>query len=146
MPTLIGDEAVFTFQNLNVQRGLLWEQEPTVSEGVQANWSSGPFSLAVSVNDGFYSKSLNWIDGSASYAFNGGADTLTAVAGGNLGHNPTNLPFATPVLNDGSIVNLIYTHSSGRGRSVPICNMSTRPPIRCMARSRARVRRAPLFW
>ncbi len=113
LPTLIGDEAVFTFQNLNVQRGLLWEQEPTVSEGVQANWSSGPFSLAVSVNDGFYSKSLNWIDGTASYAFNGGADTLTAVAGGNLGHNPANLPFATPVLNDGSIFNLIYTHASG---------------------------------
>jgi hypothetical protein len=91
----------------------LWEQEPTVSEGVQANWSSGPFSLAVSVNDGFYSRSLNWVDGSASYAFNAGADTLTAVAGGNLGHNPTVLPFATPVLNDGSIFNLIYTHTSG---------------------------------
>ncbi|HEX4294551.1 MAG TPA: outer membrane beta-barrel protein [Rhizomicrobium sp.] len=113
LPTLIGEEAAFTFQNLNVQRGLLWEQEPTVSNGVQANWSSGPFSLAVSVNDGFYSKSLNWIDGSASYAFSGGADTLTAIAGGNLGHNPMDLPFATPVLNDGSIFNLIYSHTSG---------------------------------
>jgi hypothetical protein len=113
LPTLIGDEAVFTFQNLNIQRGLLWSQEPTVSQGVQANWSSGPISLALSVNDGFYSQSLNWVSGSAAYAFNGGADTLSVVAGGNLGRNPTTLPFATPVLNDGSIYNVIFTHTSG---------------------------------
>lgn len=113
LPTLIGAEAPFTFQNLDIQRGLLWVQEPTVSQGVQANWSSGPVSLAVSVNDGFYSQSLNWVSGSAAYAFNGGADTLSIVAGGNLGRNPTTLSFATPVLNDGSVYNLIFTHTSG---------------------------------
>ncbi|HEX4861213.1 MAG TPA: outer membrane beta-barrel protein [Rhizomicrobium sp.] len=113
LPTLIGAEAPFTFQNLNIQRGLLWVQEPTVSQGVQANWSSGPISLALSVNDGYYSQSLNWVSGSAAYAFNGGADTLSIVAGGNLGHNPTTLDFATPVLNDGSIYNVIFAHTSG---------------------------------
>jgi Putative beta-barrel porin-2, OmpL-like. bbp2 len=113
LPTLIGDEAVFTFQNLNIQRGLLWTQEPTVSRGVQANWSSGPISLAVSVNDGFYSGTLDWISGSAAYAFNGGADTLTAMGGGNLGRNPAVLTYATPEINNGSIFNLIYTHTSG---------------------------------
>lgn len=113
LPSLIGDEYTFTFQNMNIQRGLLWNQEPSISNGVQANYSSGPFSLAVSVNDGFYSKSLNWIDGSASYGFNGGADTLAVIAGGNVGHNPNTLPFATPVINNGSIYNLIYTHTSG---------------------------------
>jgi hypothetical protein len=113
LPTLIGAEYTFTFENMNIQRGLLWNQEPAISNGVQANWSSGPFSLAVSWNDGFYSKNLNWIDGSASYAFNGGSDTLAVIAGGNVGHNPDTLPFATPVINNGSIYNLIYTHTSG---------------------------------
>jgi hypothetical protein len=113
LPTLIGDEYTFTFENMNVQRGLLWNQEPAISDGVQANYSSGPFSLAISVNDGFYSQSLNWLSGSASYGFNDGADTVAFVAGGNLGHNPVTLPFATPVINNGSIYNLIYTHTSG---------------------------------
>jgi hypothetical protein len=113
LPTLIGDEYTFTFENLNIQRGLLWNQEPAISNGVQANWSSGPLSLAVSVNDGFYSRRLNWISGLASYAFNGGVDTLAVVGGGNLGGNPDALPFATPAINNGDIFNLIYTHSSG---------------------------------
>jgi hypothetical protein len=113
LPTLIGDEYTFTFENFNIQRGLLWNQEPAISSGVQANWSSGPFSLAVSVNDGFYSKRLNWMSGLASYAFNGGSDTIAVVAGGNLGNNPDTLGFATPAINNGSIYNVIYTHSSG---------------------------------
>ena len=113
LPTLIGDEYTFTFENMNIQRGLLWNQEPAISDGVQANWSSGALSLAVSVNDGFYSQSLNWISGLASYGFNGGADTMAVAAGGNVGHNPNTLPFATPVINNGSIYNLIYTHTSG---------------------------------
>jgi hypothetical protein len=113
LPTLIGDEYTFTFENLNIQRGLLWNQEPAISTGVQANWSSGPLSLAVSLNDGFYSKRWNWISGLVSYGFNGGADTLAVVGGGNLGNNPGMLPFATPVTNNGSVVNVIYTHTSG---------------------------------
>jgi hypothetical protein len=113
LPTLIGDEYTFTFENMNIQRGLLWNQEPAISDGVQANYSSGPLSLAVSVNDGFYSQSWNWISGLASYGFNGGADTVAVAAGGNLGNNPNTLPFATPVINNGSIYNLIYTHTSG---------------------------------
>lgn len=112
LPTLIGGEYVFTFQNLNIERGLLWNQEPSVSNGVQANWSSGPFSLSVSWNDGFYSMRLDWISALASYGFNNGADTLAVVASGNLGRNP-DLGFATPAINDGSIYNLIYTHVSG---------------------------------
>jgi hypothetical protein len=113
LPTLIGDEYTFTFENLNIQRGLLWNQEPAISDGVQANYSDGPLSLAMSLTDGFYSQSLNWITGLASYGFNGGTDMVAVVAGGNVGHNPATLPFATPVINDGSIYNLIYTHTSG---------------------------------
>ena len=127
LPTLIGDEYVFTFQNMNIQRGLLWNQEPSVSNGVQVNYSSGPLSLAVSVNDGFYSKRWNWISGLASYAFNSGSDTVAVVGGGNLGDNPGTLPFATPVINNGSIFNLIYTHTSGPWTISPYFQYVTAP-------------------
>ena len=30
LPTLIGAEYMFTFQNMNIERGLLWAQEPVV--------------------------------------------------------------------------------------------------------------------
>ena len=113
LPTLIGDEYTFTFENMNIQRGLLWNQEPAISDGVQANWSSGPLSLAVSVNDGFYSKRLIGSRAWFPMASTAARDTLAVIGGGNLGDNPNNLPFATPVINNGSIFNLIYTHTSG---------------------------------
>ena len=44
MPTLIGTEAPFTFQNLNISRGLLFNQENIINHGVQVNYSDGPWS------------------------------------------------------------------------------------------------------
>src|SRR5262249_9216382 len=57
LPTLFGAEYGFTFQNMNIERGLLWAQEPIVSRGFQANYTSDPWTLALSLNDGFYSDS-----------------------------------------------------------------------------------------
>ncbi len=34
LPTLIGAEYTFSFQNINIARGLLWNQEPAISRGV----------------------------------------------------------------------------------------------------------------
>src|SRR5579872_3899973 len=42
LPTLFGAEYTFTFQNMNIERGLLWSQEPAISRGVQANLTTGP--------------------------------------------------------------------------------------------------------
>lgn len=111
LPTLIGAEYTFSFQNLNVERGLLWNQETAVSRGIQLNDTYKKLSLSVSWNDGFYSNRYTWISGSAAYAFNS-ANTLSFVAGGNLGQ--TNYTtFATPIQNNGSIYNIIYTYTKG---------------------------------
>src|ERR1035438_4368011 len=37
LPTLIGAEYAFTYENMNISRGLLWNQEPLISRGIQAN-------------------------------------------------------------------------------------------------------------
>ena len=107
LPTLIGDEYTFTFENMNIERGLLWNIEPAVSTGVQANYSSGPLNISVSWNDGAYSGVWHTMSGLVSYGFNGGADTLAFAASGNLGSDN----FGT--LDRGSVYNLIYTHTSG---------------------------------
>ena len=112
LPTLIGDEYTFSFENMNIERGLLWNQEPAVSRGVQANYSSGPLSLALSWNDGFYSNTYNWLSGSIGYTIDG-ANSLSLIGGGNLGRT-RHTNFATPLAqNNGEIYNLIYTHTSG---------------------------------
>jgi len=35
LPTLIGAEYTFSFENMNIQRGLLWNQENAVNRGIQ---------------------------------------------------------------------------------------------------------------
>ncbi|HEX3431122.1 MAG TPA: outer membrane beta-barrel protein [Rhizomicrobium sp.] len=112
LPTLTGAEYTFTFENMNIERGLLWNQEQAISRGVQANYSSGPFSLALSWTDGFYSDRLNWIEGSGTYAIDS-SNSLTVVGGGSLGHTGYS-SFATPLAqNNGDIFNLIYAWTTG---------------------------------
>jgi len=110
LPTLIGAEYTFSFENMNVERGLLWGQETAISRGVQVSDTFKKLSLSVSWNDGFYSNVYNWITGTASYAFNS-SNTFAFVGGGNVGQT-TSTSAATPFLqNNGQIYNLIYTYS-----------------------------------
>jgi hypothetical protein len=108
LPTLIGAEYTFTFENMNVLRGLLWNQETAISRGIQLSQTMGKFSASVSWNDGFYSNRYNWISGSLAYA--NGPHALSFVAGGNLGQTDYTA-FATPIQNNGSIYNVIYTYT-----------------------------------
>lgn len=109
LPTLIGAEYTFTFENMNIERGLLWGQETAISRGVQINDSKGKLSGSLSWNDGFYSNRYNWLSGSVAYAFNA-ANSLSFVGAGNLGHTAFTT-LVTPVQNNGSIYNVIYTYS-----------------------------------
>jgi hypothetical protein len=130
LPTLIGDEYGFTFQNMNIERGLLWNVEPIVSRGLQLNYANGPLTISFSVNDGFYTSVLQDLSGLISYGFNGGADTLSFTAEGDVGGphvSPQGL--ASSVLNAGSVYNLIYTHTSGPWTISPYVQYITTPKI-----------------
>jgi hypothetical protein len=113
LPTLIGAEYAFTYENMNISRGLLWNQEPIISRGVQANLTTGPVAWNVSWNDGFYSDRYNWASGAATWTINS-SNTLEFVIGGNLGKTDYGTS-ATPevVNNDKEILNLIYSFTSG---------------------------------
>jgi hypothetical protein len=113
LPTLIGAEDTFTFENMNIERGLLWNQENAVNRGMQLNYAKGKFSGSLSWNDGFYSNRYNWLDGELTYTANA-TNSLEVVAGGNLGRTAYS-SVATPLYqNNSDIYALIYTHTAKR--------------------------------
>ena len=111
LPTLIGAEYTFSFENTNIERGLLWNQENAVNKGIQLNEAYKKLTASISWNDGFYSNRYTWITGSLAYAFNA-ANTLSFVAGGNAGAT-RQYTFAAPVQNNSAIYEVIYTYSKG---------------------------------
>ena len=82
LPTLIGTEYAFTFQNTNIQRGLLWNQENIISRGVQANLTLGPVAISGALTDGFYTKDYKYVSGLATYTIND-SNSISIAAGGN---------------------------------------------------------------
>ena len=126
LPTLIGAEYTFTFQNMNIERGLLWNQEPAVSDGVQANYTTGPLAFSVSLNDGFYSGYYNWVTGLATWTIDS-SNSLSVVGGGNFGQTPVST-FATPqAQNNGQIANIIYTYNSAPWTITPYVQFTNVP-------------------
>ena len=110
LPTLIGAEYTFTFENMNIHRGLLWNQENAVNRGIQVNQTMGKVTASLSWNDGFYSNRYSWVGGSLAYT--NGPHSLAFVGMGNLGQTAFQT-YATPVQNNGSIYNVIYTYNKG---------------------------------
>jgi len=117
LPTVIGDEYTFTFENMNVERGLLWGQEPAISRGIQLNDTYKKLTVAFSWNDGFYSNRYTSLSGSLAFAINA-ANTITFAGSGNAGNayapTCTTLLCATPFnQNNSEVFNLIYTYTKG---------------------------------
>jgi len=96
---------------MNIERGLLWNQENAVNRGVQANYTAGPLAFALSLNDGFYSNNYNWLSGSVIYTIDK-ENSLAFVGGGNFSRSTKNT-LVTPVfLNNQEIYNVIYTYNA----------------------------------
>jgi hypothetical protein len=126
LPTLIGAEYTFTFQNMNIERGLLWAQEPAVSDGVQGNYTVGPLAFSVSLNDGYYSGNYDWLSGLATWTIDS-SNSLTVAGGGNFGQSNIST-FATPTAqNNSQIGNIIYTYSSAPWTITPYFQVTNVP-------------------
>jgi hypothetical protein len=126
LPTLIGAEYSFTFQNMNIERGLLWNQEPIVSKGVQANYTAGPVALSLSLNDGFDSDRYNWLVGSGTWTINP-ANSLALVVGGNAGRTTLSTVATPPPQSNSTIVNLIYTYNKAPWTITPYFQYTSVP-------------------
>jgi hypothetical protein len=126
LPTLIGAEYAFSFQNVNIERGLLWNQENIINRGVQANYSSGPLSLSLAWTDGFFSNRYSWFTGLATYTID--SSNSIAFSGGGSINTETVSSYATPPLqNNSTIYNLVFTHTSGPWTIVPTLQYTNVP-------------------
>jgi hypothetical protein len=126
LPTLVGAESTFTFQNMNIERGLLWNQENDVNRGFQLNYAKGPWAVSLSVNDGYYSNRLNWMSGSAAYTFSP-KDSLTFVGAGNFGATGSPTTAAPLLQNNSQIYNLIWTHTEKTWAITPYVQYQVTP-------------------
>lgn len=128
LPTLIGAEYNFTFENPNIMRGLLWAQEPGVSRGVQANYTKGPLAISVSWNDGYYSDRYTW--GSALVTYTANANNSIAFAAAHDFKHTSKSTFITPLLqNNGEVYNIIFTHTGGPLTLIPYVQYTHVPSI-----------------
>jgi hypothetical protein len=111
LPTLMGAESTFTYQNFNIERGIVWNQENAVNRGIQVNQTVGKYlSAAISWNDGYYSDRYSWLSGSATLTK--GRHSLVYDGMGNLGQTAYQTS-ATPVQNNGYMHAVIYTYTKG---------------------------------
>jgi hypothetical protein len=110
LPSLMGAEAGFTFENMNIERGLLWNQENTVNRGIQVNQTVGKFTASLSWNDGYYSNRYSWLSGSLTYS--NGPHSIVFSGMGNLSRTAFQTT-ATPVQNDSTMYAVIYTYTKG---------------------------------
>lgn len=124
LPTLMGAEYTFTFQNMNIERGLLWNQENAVNRGVQVNQTMGKWTASMSWNDGYYSNRYSWLSGSLTYA--NGPHSVIFAAMGNLGQTAFQR-FSTPVQNNGAMYAGIYTYTKGSWIIQPYVQYGTVP-------------------
>lgn len=113
-----GYESTFTFQNANIDRGLLWNQTSNVSKGFQATYKEGAASTAVTFNDGFYSNQLSWMGASFNCQLDEKSNASLVWAGA-IKPNSANT-FITPIVqNNSQIFNAIYTYESGKWSITP---------------------------
>lgn len=110
LPTLIGAEYTFDFENMSIERGLLWNQENAINRGVQVNQTIGKLAASLSWNDGYYSNRYSWLSGSLTYTQ--GPHSLAFVGMGNLGHTAFQTA-ATPVQNNSVMYAVEYTYTKG---------------------------------
>jgi hypothetical protein len=111
LPTLMGAESTFTYQNFNIERGIVWYQENAIDRGIQINQTLGKYlSASISWNDGYYSNRYSWLSGSITLTK--GPHSLVYDGMGNLGQTVFQTA-ATPVQNDGYMHAVIYTYTKG---------------------------------
>jgi len=111
LPTLMGAESTFTYQNFNIERGIVWNQENAINRGIQINQALGKYlSASVSWNDGYYSDRYSWLSGSVTLTK--GPHVLVYDGMGNLGQTAYQTT-ATGIVNNSYMHAVIYTYTKG---------------------------------
>lgn len=104
-----GAEGTFTYENTNIQRGLLWHQTSSVSKGVQLEYESEGVTAQIAWTDGSYSNTYNWLGAQVNYELDA-KSAVTVSWNGALSANALQTD-STPLLqNNSQITTLIYSY------------------------------------
>lgn len=118
LPAMGGGESAFTFQNTNIQRGLLWSQTNVITEGMQLNFAEDIFSASLAWNNGAYSDVYNWLGASLGLKTGSNSNAVLSWTGSMSG-NAENTT-ATPLLqNNSQIANVIFQYQTYRWSVMP---------------------------
>lgn len=121
-----GGENTFTYQNINVQRGLLWTQTNVVTRGMQLNYTGSAFSANLAWTDGSYSNTYNWVSGQVTVPINERHGVNVSWTG-SVSANAMNT-MATPLLqNNSQITTLNYAYNSPHWSVTPYLQMTVVP-------------------
>jgi hypothetical protein len=126
LPTLIGDEYMYTIENSNIERGLMWGVEPLVSRGVQANYTQGPVTVNLAWTDGFYSNTYNTISGALTYTVSM-TDTVILQGEGPASKSNRNTATTLPLYNNSTLYDVIWTHTVGAWSFTPYFQYTSSP-------------------
>ena len=118
LPSLLGAEGAWPWGNYNIERGLLWNLENTITRGVQFNYAHGAVSAAFAWTDGFYSNRFDNFTGQLTYNIDP-ANSLSIVAYATLRHTSYESTATPQALNNARIYNVIFTHTSGNWTFTP---------------------------
>ena len=123
---LIGVENNFSFQNMNIERGLLWNQEPFIGRGAQLNYTAGLLALSFALNRGFYPNAFTWWSGSLTYTIDG-ANSYLSVAGSNHARAIAGTAANRFYQNNESLFNVVYTFNSAPWSVTPYVQYTNVP-------------------
>lgn len=118
LPALGGYESSFSYQNINIERGLLWSQTSSFSEGLQIDYTDGTFSAALAWTDGFYSNQFNWLGTQLFYQLSQ-TQKVGAVWTGAISPNSYTSPNTPLLQNNSQIFNVLYELSYQRWSFTP---------------------------
>jgi hypothetical protein len=128
LPTLQGAEYTFSFENFNIERGLLWNQENAVNKGVQVNFTKGPWAVSLAWTDGYDSDRYNSLSGLVTYTFKN-SDTLTFVGQGEVSDVRVNTLLTPGAQSNSQLFDLIYSHTKGKWTISPYVQYTHVPNV-----------------
>lgn len=112
---LLGQESAFTYQNANIERGIGWSMEPVISNGVQAGYTGGPWTLTLQYNNAYYSSGDRAFEGLAGWAPSSRTDLQFAFIVPNANAKPN----ATVTVGNKAEYDLMYTRQIGKLQLLP---------------------------
>jgi len=115
LPTLLGQENALTFQNVDIQRGLVWNVEPVVSRGIRAAYTGSNFNATLEYNNGYYSGSHRAIEGSLGW----NPSSRSSIAFIFMLPDPNTPPNSTAFVANKREYNLMYTQQIGKLQLLP---------------------------